>query len=604
MKLIIIVLLTPLIFYAQYYGERTTEQNFEQSELYFNSHYLNTFGLLSFKNSAVGLIDDPFLNLQLNPAMLPEIKGDTYIYLDFRGDRTKPSIINHYVMPHYYYYDISFIRLPYMDPRWITRTRTEPEPVASLGILTYPMKDILDNFFIGGTYQYIHKEEKFYQMPYWIYNSSYYYDALGVRNEGVKDVPIEDRYTGRDDMVNDGHLFSAFAGYKLFSFLNIGFSLNGVFHTRDGGYLDAHSDEYGQTDNYDWANRYEQNRAQEYSHLDLSAGFLYSPHESIKLGVKAGMLEGDADQEYDSRSFYESQYNTPPVGDDYYYYYSNSVTDQSWNQDGKTKYISFNFLRNKGDRGFSAYYKYSVTTINILTNGTITDTSDNLSKYSYIYNGGTRMYEYWGNSMARDIRSGTGLRDKKTHQALISFNWKLTKLNTIRLGFFFQNNTNRVTNEEPVSALRRSEYHQRQTENPQWNSDHAYSLLEDKILIWKYKADYQTIQIPVLLDFNFNEFFSLTLGINRILEKWDITDETTAFFSVRQKLENGELKTERNFGERYTQAPGKMTENTTDFIMQMKVAVSEQFRINMLLDPEFSDKFHFAQWWLSFNAEI
>lgn len=602
MKKLILVLLTPVIFYAQYYGERTTGQSFEQSDLYFNSHFLNTFGLLSFKNSAPGFIDEPFLNLALNPAMLPEIKGDALLYLDFRGDRSTPEIVDNYNIPHYYYYDAAIYR-PYVDPRWLTRTRTEPEPVASLGMLMYPFKDITDRLFLGGTYQYIHKEEKFYQIPYWIYNSSYYYDALGVKNEGVRDVPIEDRYKGRDDMVNDGHLFSAFAGFKLFSFLNLGVSLNGVYHTRDGGYLDQHSDEYGQTDENDWANLYEQNRNQEYSHLDWSAGVLYKPSESTGLGVKAGILQGDADQVYNSRSFYFSQYKTPGEGTDWYYYYSNSSTDQKWNQDGKTKYLSFNFLRNKENKGFSAYYKYSVTEIDLSTSGLIADTSNNSSKWTNTYNG-INTSEYWGNSMARDIRTGTGLREKKVHQGLVSFFWKLTKLNTVRLGFFFQDNRNTISETEPVFASRRSEYHHRSTEYPQWNYDNSYNLTEDKMLVWSYTADYQTIQIPVLLDFNFNEFFALTLGISRTLEKWDIRNETIAYFTVRERLENGVVKTEKDFGERYTQAPQKITENSTDFIMQMKASISEQFRISLLLDPEFSSKFQFAQWWLSFNAEL
>ena len=63
---ILLSILLPSFLFAQYWGERTTEQSFEQSELYFTSHYLNTFGVYRFKNIAAGLIDDQFLNLYIN----------------------------------------------------------------------------------------------------------------------------------------------------------------------------------------------------------------------------------------------------------------------------------------------------------------------------------------------------------------------------------------------------------------------------------------------------------------------------------------------------------------------------------------------------------
>ena len=295
-KIVIIIILTPLVIFSQYFGERTTEQSFEQSELYFNSHYMNTFGLLNFKAVSVGLVNDPFLNLYLNPAILPEIKnGDILVYLDFRGDRTETPVLNGYVAPNFY---ADMIYRPYVDPRWFTTTRTEPEPTVSLGLLTYPLKEINDRLFIGGTYQFIHREEKFYTVPYLIYTSRYYYDALNVRAEGLKDVPIKDRLSGKDEMVNQGHLFSAFAGYQISMDLSIGISLNGIIHKRDGGYFNSNSDEFGNTDKYDWSNSQGQERDQKYHHFDFSGGIQYKLTSTFGIGVKAGILSGDADQDY------------------------------------------------------------------------------------------------------------------------------------------------------------------------------------------------------------------------------------------------------------------------------------------------------------------
>jgi len=202
-KIILLLTFSFNLAFAQYFGERTTEQSFENSSLHFNSHYLNPFGIANFKNVTPGLIDNAFLNLYINPANVPDLNENEFLfYLEFRGDRTEPLIMENYVTPYYFMSDAMFYR-PYRDPRWFTLTRSEPEPILSAGVITYPLKGIVDNLFIGGTYQLIHKEEKFYTMPYWIYYPNYYYDALGVRAEGLSNIPIQDRYSGKDEMINE-----------------------------------------------------------------------------------------------------------------------------------------------------------------------------------------------------------------------------------------------------------------------------------------------------------------------------------------------------------------------------------------------------------------
>ena len=95
MKNLMMWLLLPVMLSAQYWGERTTEQSFEQSELYFTSHFLNTFGIYRYKDVAPGLINDPFLNLYINPANIPSFdEKEMMIYLDFRGDRTEEPILD------------------------------------------------------------------------------------------------------------------------------------------------------------------------------------------------------------------------------------------------------------------------------------------------------------------------------------------------------------------------------------------------------------------------------------------------------------------------------------------------------------------------------
>lgn len=197
MKTFILIVFFQTFLLSQYFNERNSEQNFEQSEIYFRSHFLNPYGLINFKKIAAGYFNDPFLNLYLNPATVLDIgKEDILIYLDFRGDRTKLSIRDDYVIPLYtsasFYY-------PEIDSRWFTVTRSEPEPIVSLGVLTRLFSSFTDNLFFAVTYQLINRQENFYSLPYDIYYPLYYYDNFGIRLQGITEIPRIDRYYGKDD---------------------------------------------------------------------------------------------------------------------------------------------------------------------------------------------------------------------------------------------------------------------------------------------------------------------------------------------------------------------------------------------------------------------
>jgi hypothetical protein len=599
-KFLIVIIFLPCLLFAQYYGERTTEQSFEQSELYFNSYYLNTFGLKNFRNVAVGLMDDPFLNLFLNPANLPGMEeNDFHFYLDFRGDRTEAPIVDNFVVPYYYSMDAYY--RPYHDPRWFTATRTEPEPTLSFGLLTYPIKEINEDLFIGGTYQFIHRAEKFYTMPYWIYNSRYAYDSFGAKAEGLNNVPIVDRFSGKDEMINQGHLFSVFAGYKILDNLNVGLSMNGIVHSRVGGYLSSNKDDYGNIDNNKWENLSSQERNQNYDHLDFNGGLSYNLSPNFTLGFKTGILKGNADQDYISKSSYIYQYKEPNVTPEWSSSLSNSITDQNWNQNGKTKYFSLNFCRKSNGKEVLGYYKYSITDIDLSSNSTILDTSFYTSRWIDSYN--NSIHDYNGLSSTNDKRTGTGTRTINKSEGILVFRWDLTSFNTISVGIYYRNTQSTVLSNEPVYAVRRSEHHSHNSDE-QYNYDYSMKLIEDKILEWKYNSGNWTIQIPVLINFKLSDNFGLILGVNRILRGWDISDQTTAYFTLRERLEDGVVKQEKNFGERYTQPSQKITENTTEFMSKLDVSISRALKVSLMVDPEWDHDFRIAQWWLSFNAKL
>ncbi len=600
-KIFLFIILFPVVLFAQYNNEATTEESFEESNIYFQSHYLNPYGIQNFDKVAPGLINNPFLNLYVNPANLPKLDtGNALVYLDFRGDRTEPKVVQTYIYPAYYsmiYYP------PQPDPRLISQARTEPEPIFSFGILSYPLKGITDKFLLGGTYQLIQKDEKYYNMPYWIYTPNYYLDAFNVRTEVSSNVPVQPRYAGKDEMTNEVHLFSIFAGYQFTDELSGGISMDGVIQNRSGGYLNLNNSEYGSTSNYNYSNSQASDRSEKYHHIDISAGVEYNVRQNLLIGLRGGILHGNADQNYSTGNSYFYQYNDPNVDNNWNVSNSNSSTIQSWNHNGNTKYIGFNFSGNKkSTQTLSGYYKYTWSDILLSSTSTIFDTS-NYSSY-YVYNYDSSWYSYNGNSYTHDNRTGSGQRTVKMHEVMLNYTSKISSHITVNVGIYFNSTNTKIYDSEPVIASRYSAYNSNSS-NPNSVYGNSNYLFENKLLRWDYNSNYWTLQIPVIINFNISKYWSIMLGLNRILNNWDITDQTLAYFNERQRNDNGTIKTENNFIESYTQPETKFTEDNVKIFSSFQVNLSPAFRVRLLIDPDFGGKFlSIQQWWLSFESEI
>ncbi|MCU7491736.1 MAG: hypothetical protein HF300_05795 [Ignavibacteria bacterium] len=597
-KILFFLLIIPALCSAQYYGERAAEKSFQNSDMYFKSHYLNTFALPAFRQVAAGFVRDPFLDLFNNPASLPDLNGkEIKFYMDFRGDREVPSIVGSYVPLNFY--APADISLP--DRRWISTARMEPEPVVSIGLLTYPVKEINKSFFLGATYQLIHREEKYYSMPYFIYTSRYGYDAFNAKVASpASDIPIIDREANTDEMLTSGHLFSAFMGFRVLSNLTFGLSLNGVSHSRAGEYLNLNNSEYGNTSQTKYSNSSSEAKDEKYRHLDISAGVSMEVSPLLTLGLKGGFLSGKADQAYNEGSSYFYQYRVTGQLPDWSYNMSNSVTEQSWSHKGTTKYLGVNFIKRLPEgKEIAGFYRYNHSNIDLSSLSAINDTSYSDSRWVYNYD--SSVYISHGYSFVHDSRTGSGEKTVNSHEAMINFKWDLTQSNTLLAGFYYNYSKSSVLDNEPVVAGRYSEY----TYNSRnYNNFYINGLKENKILNWNYTAEEWTLQIPVLLYFKLHEKFGLWLGVNRILRDWEIHDVTVAYFNSRERNENGVNGKETNFGERYTEPAKKLTENTTDFITKFDLNISPDLKINLLLDPDYEGAFHLAQWWLSFEANL
>lgn len=602
MKKLILILFLPVFVLAQYYGERTTEQNFEKTDLYFNSTYLNTYGLQNLSNISLGFFDDPFLNLYLNPALQPQIDtSQTLIYLDFRGERGEEYYEDSGIYP-LAVYDYDSYYYPRLDPRWQSESRIEPEPVFSLGLMTRPMPEILQSLYIAATYQLIHKNEPFYQAPYWIYNQRYLYDSFGNSMELGRDIPVEDIYSGTDEINTESHLFAFYTGFSLTDKLDFGIGVNGVAHTRDGEYGNNYRDNYTQSNEYFWENQNMITRNQEYSHVDVSAGLNYRLSSRMSAGIKAGQLSGTAKQKYMNESAYIYQYNEIGQEPEWSYSLSQSSEKQNWKHDGTTRYLGLNFSRRIDDqKSLNGYYRFSFADIDLSTNSSIIDTSIYSSYWEYDYD--STYYEYEGVGRVTDLRSSSGKRKQYRHEAAVSLNWKLSEKTTVNTGVYLTKEENSISVIEPVDAYRYA-YHRYEHSKPVYEDQYFMKLIEDKTLQWKYNSDLWSFQIPVITKFDLNEYFDLMLGVSRIYKSWRIEDETIAYFNKRELSDENGTTLETDFGERYLQPTRRITEDDTDLFAGFGINLSPKFKINLLLDPDFEYDFRIRQWWLSFRAEL
>ncbi len=599
-KIFIIFILFQSFIHAQYNNEITTEKNFEQSNLYFQSYYLNPYGILNFKQVTPGLINNPFLNLYINPADLPDPDtGSALAYLDFRGDRTEPKIIQNYVYPAYY---SSYYYPSYSDPRLTSQARTEPEPIFTVAVLSYPLKDITDKLMVGATYQLIEKDEKYYTMPNWIFYPRYGLDAFNVKTSAESSIPVQERYAGKDEMSNEVHLFSIFAGYKFSGELSAGVSLNGVIQNREGGYLNLNNSEYGGTSNYNFSNSTSQDKAEKYHHIDISAGINYFARQKLLLGIKGGILYGTANQNYGAGNRYFYKYNNSQTDPDWNINNSESATIQTWSHKGDTKYIGINFSGDrKSPRVFSGYYRFTHSDVNLNSTSSIFDTSFYSSRWVSTYD--NTWSNYHSQSYTKDTRAGTGTRTFSTHELMVNYKWTLTRRTSVYVGIYFNSTNTQIYSSEPVNAYRYSSSFDTSS-NRLYNSSYSSILSEDKRLEWNYNSKYWTMQIPVIFNFDLTDQLSIMLGLNRILNEWDITDRTIAYFNKRQRIDNGVSKTETNFAESYTQPDVKISEDFVKIFSSFTVKLSPAFKIRLLLDPDFENTFRFAQYWLGFEANI
>ncbi len=588
--------------FSQYWGERVLEKSFEQMDFFFMPNYLNPYGLSNLASTTPGLIDDPLLNLIVNPANLySDSSRKTYFYLDFRNSQIKQN-------KNYGYY-------PYLDardlysydmiyyPNYFIQTRRALEPVFSTALLTRPLRS-LKGLFLGFSYQLIFQNEDYYSVPQDIYRSNIGYDYSGNEMNVVSDLPIVDRYKGTDDMRQTGHFLSLFSGYEISPRLQLGLRLNSTAFERDGSYGSQNFWEnpssYQYTSVwYDWRWRH-----QNYDHWDLAGGLNFKLDDRTKIGFQGGKLWGDADQssvQEDSSLYKNGQIN---VGKEWSYYWKQGGSGQRWEHEGTT-YLGGVNLTHQLDptKSLVFYYSYHQQHADI----TLYSTLDDSSYSNYHHEWEKDYYSGEWDYALRDVRTGIGERSNKSHRFMGALQWQIEQNKKLHIGLNVEFLKRRINTDEHVLLDRhsRSKYTSFYSQTTQLQN-YFDATNEDKNLLWEFKADVINFQIPIIFTWKLSDAVEILLGLNRKMTNWDIDDMTLAIFKYRETTVDSVTTKKTNFGERYTEPSERRSDVQTTMLGGITIAPSKFFNVRLLAVPNFTNTYQGTtlkefQWWIGIS---
>lgn len=586
---------------AQYFGERVMEKSFEQTDFFFTPYRFVPYGIGTFKNSVAGVLDDPLLDLDVNPSYLYRDSVRTsYLHLDFRSAREIRDERN-----FYFPYPIFAVRaedarsyIPY--PRFYINTRRELEPVVSAAYLFRPAKGALRNLSFGLTYQMISQDEKYYPIPQDIYKTTVGYDYLGVRSAAAEGIPIVDKYSGTDHINQRGHFVSLFTGYELEPGLQVGVKLGRVNFERDGSVGSQNLWESYYSTDYTSLWRNVESRNQAYKHWELIGGINYTVAGNYSISVHGGALWGDADQVLARGD--SSYYGYGPIGSttqNWSEYARSGNQRQTWGHDGRTSLGGINLRAQVNEsQKVQVHYQYARQNTDISLAGLIVDTSYGMSRYRW----DTTLYLHSSTSRLLDSRSGTGNTVGTIHRIVGSLQWDINERVRVSFGAQVEHRSSETATSEAVLADRFSRY----STTGSYQYSYFDSTAESKTLQWDFRTKLTRFAIPVFFTIKASEYVELLFGLNRSVSNWEVDDVTLAIFDYRVRANQQGMSRKERFGERYTQPRETVSDIKTTLLAGLTVSPSRTFNMRFLVVPNFIDTYTGSelsdlQWWIAVN---
>ncbi len=580
---------------AQYYGQRSLEKSFEQNDLFFQPSYINPYGIGTFARTTPGLIDDPLLNLQINPAWFStDSADDNHLYVDFRNYRQTASVYQPRIYPMYTS-SVALYIPPIMYPYYLVNSRPVIEPIISAAFLTEPLPSDLPALHLGITYQGIMQDTKYYTIPFDIYQSNLGYDYRGNTIASSSAIPITTVSSGEDEMHHTGNLFSLYAGYELLPNLKIGLNAGRVVFSGDGSYgnqnyWDHYTYGSGTSLYYNM-----ESRDQNYNHWDLSGGIQYGLNSKTTVGVTGGYLWGKATQNLTDRDTSYYSYGTGNLST------SSGTTSENWTHDGRTYYGGVNIISRLNEKQTLTFvYQYNGDKVDIGLMSNIVDTSYYTYSYAYDTN-----YSYsMSNSAFLSNSGGGGDLKQSSHRFLLSMNWKLGENSDLTIGGVVSVMNQTTNTLEPTTVNGHSYYNS--TGNT-YNYLYYDTTNQNKDVNWKFVVDRWSLDIPVIFNHKFSDRVSLLLGLDRQMTAWKMTDQTTViYYSDFENSSSGGPINRSNYGELYAAPDQSISEVNTTFLAGLTVSPAEKFNVRLLLSPSVRAFFSSIavnnfQWWIGLN---
>ena len=592
LSLFVLILAMPSRTSAQYWDERVLEKGFEQTSFFFVPSTINPYGLGGFASTTPGLLNDPLLDLSVSPAHLRlDSLNPVYVYADFRSARTIHDQGNTFVAPWISYVAADNAVRPY--PWVYLNTRRELEPVFSGALIGRPLPETQPGFLVGGTYQLILQDDKYYSVPQDIYRSVIGEDYTGNRMAGASSIPIVDKYSGQDNIHERGHFISAFTKYEVPSIGSFGLKISRVMFDRSGGFGSSNFwGPQGPAGTSLWSNL--ESRSQSYAHWELTGGVDFAVTPKTTVGATAGWLWGNAAQALHrgDSSFYSwpSPYQS--------LYQSSGNTLEEWRHNGHNVLLGLDITSRLSDKHtLHLLYQRQRSTIDVGLGSGILDTS--YSSYTYV-NIDTPVTST-SYSVLQDQRSGFGEQSTTTDRFLASLQWQMDERMSLALGIQLDWLTTETHTTESVLAHMGSVYR-----STQGAYDWISSSDQSKDLLWTFTARKTSFQIPIFLTIRASDAIDVLLGLNRAMTHSKVDDVTLALFRYRNSNNNGTMTDQSNFGERYTTPTEELSDIRTTFLAGLTATPSGHFRVRLLVVPNFQDTFNGSQlenlqWWIGVN---
>ncbi|MFT5144429.1 MAG: hypothetical protein ACI80V_003166 [Rhodothermales bacterium] len=591
---------------AQYYGYNpgTLQKGFESADFFFNSTHLNPFGLDGFGPAAAGVIRHPLLDLQLSPSLLGrDSTRTTFGYIDFRSSKRQESPQD-YIYPYFLEGDVratssetGLSGASYYNDRGYYQSSYRPaEPLLSAAVISKLAPVLLPRLTGGITYSLIADDQSYYDVPQNLYRN------LDLANASAEaDVPITDIYSGADQMHTIGHFPALFASYELSSRWRLGARVSFAVFDRDGEYGNTFDQSYfGQRD-VSISSEFEE-RSQRYRHTDISIGIDGTLSPDVVIGGSLGRLSGTADQFAGGFSRYANQSgNVAGGGTEGYVFDSGAANQTDLSRTGTSTYLTaFVTRRLDEDRILNISYRGAWQAVDMEGQSSLADSSFSISQ-----NGQTN-YDYYNRYNAEffDERTGSGKQDGTNHRISVGLDWRIVPKIRLVIGAVGNHTTQTTFTTESVVSSRLYDYEdRRQTPDDEQDEHYRESLSEVKNVEWSFSSRRSSVQIPVILRYEFNEHFEFTAGVTRRMEDRRVRDVTLALITLRTEEVNGVEAVRGNFGERFRQPTEFANEVSTSGILGLTARPSLRFDIQLLVSPKWSNRFDTrrTQWWLGFQ---